>query len=141
MLEIQVTVTAPELSAAVNRLADALAGQAKPIGAPAEPATAPSVAPVMPEGPAAAPVTVSAPVESPAAIPVAPATTAVPVAAPPAYTLDQIKNAGASLVDAGKCDQLVTMLRQKFGVESITYLHPSQYGALATELRALGAQI
>ena len=140
MLEIQVTVTAPELSAAVNRLADALTGQAKPTGTPVEPAAVPAAVPVTPEGPAAAPITVSAPVESPAAIPVAPATTAVPVSSPPAYTLDQIAKAGASLVDAGKMDQLLALLA-KHGVAAVTQIQPEQYGVFATELRALGAQI
>lgn len=140
MLEIQVTVTAPELSEAVHRLADALLNQAKPTAAPVEPAIVPTAAPVMPEGSAGAPITVSAPVESPAAIPVAPATAAVPVSAPPAYTLDQIAKAGASLVDAGKMDQLLALLA-KHGVAAVTQIQPDQYGIFATELRALGAQI
>jgi len=64
---------------------------------------------------------------------------AVPVTAP-TYTLDQIAKAGANLVDAGKMEQLLALLT-KYGVQAVTQLTPDQYGAFATELRALGAQI
>ena len=65
---------------------------------------------------------------------------AVPVAEAPAYTLDQISRAGVSLVDAGKMQQLLELLG-RYGVQAITQLQPEQYGAFATELRGLGAQI
>ena len=64
----------------------------------------------------------------------------VPVAGAPTYTLDQISRAGASLVDAGKMQQLLELLG-RYGVQAVTQLQPEQYGAFATELRALGAQI
>ena len=63
-----------------------------------------------------------------------------PVAEAPAYTLDQISRAGVSLVDAGKMQQLLELLG-RYGVQAITQLQPEQYGAFATELRGLGAQI
>ena len=63
----------------------------------------------------------------------------MPVTAP-TYTLDQIAKAGANLVDAGKMEQLLALLT-KYGVQAVTQLTPDQYGAFATELRALGAQI
>lgn len=59
---------------------------------------------------------------------------------PPTYTLDQISRAGASLVDAGKMQQLLELLG-RYGVQAVTQLKPEQYGAFATELRGLGAQI
>ena len=65
---------------------------------------------------------------------------AVPVAGAPAYTLDQLAKAGAALVDAGKMESLMALLA-KYGVQAVTQLPPAQYGAFATELRALGAQI
>ena len=65
---------------------------------------------------------------------------AVPVTTAPAYTLDQISRAGASLVDAGKMQQLLELLG-RYGVQAVTQLQPEQYGTFATELRALGAQI
>ena len=58
----------------------------------------------------------------------------------PADTLDQISRAGASLVDAGKMQQLLELLG-RYGVQAVTQLQPEQYGTFATELRALGAQI
>ena len=79
------------------------------------------------------------PTEQPAAAPVAHAPAAVPVTAP-TYTVDQIARAGASLVDAGKMEQLLALLA-RYGVAAVTQLQPDQFGAFATELRALGAQI
>lgn len=64
----------------------------------------------------------------------------VPVTTAPAYTMDQISKAGASLVDAGKMEQLLALLG-KYGIQAITQLQPDQYGVFATELRTLGAQI
>lgn len=116
-------------------------------------------APVAPVNPAPAPTTsAQAPVAPLSATPaqtVAPAAPTVPVAAPaptaqtqaptvptsaPQYTLEMIANAGTSLIDAGKMDQLIGLLG-KFGVASLTELQPSSYGAVASELRALGATI
>ena len=111
------------------------------------------VAPVTP-APAQAP---GAPLSATPAQTVAPAAPTVPVAAPaptaqtqaqaptvptsaPQYTLEMIANAGTSLIDAGKLDQLIGLLG-KFGVASLTELQPSSYGAVASELRALGAAI
>lgn len=64
----------------------------------------------------------------------------VPVTTAPTYTLDQIAKAGASLVDAGKMEQLLALLA-KYGVQAVTQLQPDQYGVFATELRTLGAQL
>ena len=66
-------------------------------------------------------------------------TAAVPTSAP-AYTFDMIAQAGATLIDAGKMDALMGILG-RYGVSSLTELPPAQYGAVATELRALGAKI
>ena len=83
------------------------------------------------------PVATPAPTVTPAAN-VAPAP-AVPTSAPQ-YTLDMIATAGSALIDAGKMDQLMGLLG-KFGVASLTELAPESYGAVANELRALGAAI
>lgn len=173
MMEMKITVEAPDLAASILKLAEAIASgpdpallipdEPLPVSAyPATPAAAP-VAPVAaPVGPAPvnptpgpAPTT-AAPVAapSPSPTPVTNATTAgptsaapgntpapaVPVTGAPAYTLDQISRAGASLVDAGKMQQLLELLG-RYGVQAVTQLKPEQYGAFATELRALGAQI
>ena len=106
--------------------------------------TPPTPAPVAPPTPAPAPVATP----TPAPAPVAPAQTAaptnpapaVPVTTAPTYTLDQIAKAGASLVDAGKMEQLLALLA-KYGVQAVTQLQPDQYGVFATELRTLGAQL
>ena len=64
----------------------------------------------------------------------------VPAAAAPVYTLEQLARAGASLAQAGKVDQAQALLA-RYDIRSISQLPPVHYGAFATELRALGAQI
>lgn len=76
------------------------------------------------------------------AVPVNPAP-AQPVPVPtaaPQYTLEMIAKAGTVLVDTGKMNELCSLLA-KYNVDALTSLDPTQYGAFATELRALGAQI
>lgn len=159
MMEMKIKIDVPELVAAVEKLAAAIdktalnitvpnegtlnfnmpAGNAPAAPVPVQTASAPTPAPV------AAPAPAPAPAPTPAAPPVTPMPTtaapapAVPVTAP-TYTLDQIAKAGANLVDAGKMEQLLALLT-KYGVQAVTQLTPDQYGAFATELRALGAQI
>lgn len=150
MMEMKIKIDVPELVAAVEKLAAAIdktalnitvpnegtlnfnmpAGNAPVASAPVQ--TAPTPAPV------AAPAPAPAPLVTPMPTAAAPAP-AVPVTAP-TYTLDQIAKAGANLVDAGKMEQLLALLT-KYGVQAVTQLTPDQYGAFATELRALGAQI
>ena len=60
--------------------------------------------------------------------------------APPQYTIDQIMKAGATLMDAGRVDDLMNLLHN-FGVAAVTELKPEQTGAFATALRGLGAKI
>ena len=165
MLEIK--IDAPDLAAAICKLAAAIAPRDINTLTPDEPRGIPAAAPVAPVAdsapaapvnptnapaapvsptpapvaPVAAPIAPTAPVptEQPAAAPVAHAPDAVPVTAP-TYTVDQIARAGASLVDAGKMEQLLTLLA-RYGVAAVTQLKPDQFGAFADELRALGAQI
>lgn len=111
-----------------------------PVATPVTPAPVPPVtmplATVVPTQPAPAPVP-AAPAQTVAPTNPAPA---VPVTTAPTYTLDQIAKAGASLVDAGKMEQLLALLA-KYGVQAVTQLQPDQYGVFATELRTLGAQL
>ena len=181
MLEMKITVAAPDLAAAINNLAAALdgknphtvcnqygtdnkhidnvgtinmgmSGKAQPAtpAAPvnptpaqvAQPTAAPAIMPLTAEQ-TATPIAPTVPVAAPApavtpAANVAPAPT-VPTSAPQ-YTLDMIATAGSALIDAGKMDQLMGLLG-KFGVASLTELAPESYGAVAGELRALGATI
>ena len=119
-----------------------------PVAAPVTPAPVPPVttppATVVPTQPTPAPVATPTPAPAPVApaqtvAPTNPAPT-VPVTTAPTYTLDQIAKAGASLVDAGKMEQLLALLA-KYGVQAVTQLQPDQYGVFATELRTLGAQL
>ena len=160
MLEMKITVTAPDVVAALNNLANAIAnGTATPVASTAPATTGKPATPVENVAPATVPTGV--PAVNPTQVPGAPlnvngaqtpATNNVPVqpqAAPvaqpvptgaPAYTLEMIATAGTALIDAGKMDQLLNLLG-KYGVEALTALDPSQYGSFANELRALGAQI
>lgn len=132
MFEVIIThrVDAPDLIGALNNLAGAL-GQ----GRAAQPAAGPSAAtpavPVIAPAAAAAPVV---PVTTPAAAAVA------PVAAAPAITFDMIVAAGSQLLDAGRMNDLLTLLSQ-YGVQAITQLKPEQYESVAVALRGLGAKI
>lgn len=91
---------------------------------------------------------------SPAAVPAAPAPGSVPAAPPSAvpavqqavptsttaYTADDLAKAAISLMDAGRQNELIALLQQ-FGVAAVPNLLPAQYGAFATALRGMGAQI
>lgn len=159
MMEMKIKIEVPDLAAAICKLAAAITPPDINTLTPDEPRGIPAAAPVAPVAPVAAPApaapvnptpapaapvaapvapTAPVPTEQPAA-PVAQAPAAVPVTAP-TYTLDQIARAGASLVDAGKMEQLLALLA-RYGVAAVTQLQPDQFGVFATELRALGAQI
>lgn len=169
-MAMTIKVEAPDLVAALMRLAAAVnpdpniltpdeprpqmpaPAPAAPIAPPAAPqppvavpqgnVTPPVAAPVPPAAPLATtmpPAPAAAPAAPPAPAP-APAAPAVPVTTAPTYTLDQIAKAGASLVDAGKMEPMLALL-SRYGVQAVTQLAPEHYGAFATELRALGAQI
>lgn len=58
----------------------------------------------------------------------------------PQYTLEDLARAAVPLQDAGRGQDLMALL-QKYNVMSMTQLDPSVFGAFATDLRALGAQI
>ena len=134
MLGQKPVIPAPEGKAQPVQAVAAPAAAMPPISTPAAVAstpTPPQTAPVMPIMPAPAAVPIAAPVPMPAAVPVATA---------PGYTLEQLGKAGAALVDAGKRDQLIVLLQRR-GIQTLSQLDPSQYGAFATELRGLGAQI
>ncbi|GEB35284.1 hypothetical protein BPA01_48640 [Brevibacillus parabrevis] len=64
---------------------------------------------------------------------------AVPTSAP-AYTMDQLAVAATQLVDAGRQAEVVQMLQQ-FGGPPLMAVPKEHYGAIATQLRAMGAKI
>ncbi|MBQ8133377.1 MAG: hypothetical protein IJ711_00355 [Lachnospiraceae bacterium] len=144
MLEIKVTVEAAELSAAINNLASALGGAKtamtpKPVVGTPAPQQPMQVQPQQPMATPAMPVT-QQPATAPVAAAPAPAPTPMPTAGAPQYTVDQIMQAGATLMDAGKVNELTALLAQ-FGVQAVMDLKPEQMGAFATEMRKLGAKI
>lgn len=107
-----------------------------------QPTAVPAIMPLTAEQ-TATPIAPTVPVATPAPA-VTPAADAAPAPAVPTsapqYTLDMIATAGTALIDAGKMDQLMALLG-KFGASSLTEIAPQNYGAVATELRALGAAI
>ena len=141
MFEVKITLEAPQLAASIEHLATALYAQHGLSAAPAVQAPAPAQQPATTTPPPAMP---TAPTAAPA--PVAPNSPAVPPAAgmplapPPQYTVYQIMQAGATLMDAGKVQELMNLLHS-FGVNAVMDLKPEQLGAFATEMRKLGAQI
>lgn len=100
-------------------------------------------APVIPQ-PASVPTAPVAPVPTqPVQMPVAPQAVPVQAAVPtsmPAYTLDDLARAAMVLMDSGRQPDLQKLLTN-FGVEALPALPPEQYGAFATALRGMGAQI
>ena len=146
-MEVKITIEAPDLAASILKLAEAIASSPTPAPAPAAPvspaptAAAPvSPAPVTPAQTPAPTATPPAPTGQTSAAPGDTPAPAAPVTGAPSYTLDQISRAGASLVDAGKMQQLLELLG-RYSVQAVTQLKPEQYGAFAAELRGLGAQI
>lgn len=129
--------------------AKALVGQEnKPALKEAIRSRTPQPEPVAPVTPIAAPVAQTAPTQqvptTPSAplvqqAPATPAAQPVPTTAP-SYTLDDLTKAAIPLMDSGKQPELLQLIRS-FGVEALPSLQPDQYGAFATALRGLGAQI
>lgn len=141
-INVRVTVEAPAIVEAINRLCDRapLPAQAVPSVNPVAPVQAAPQAPVeapqtaqaqsVVSFPAAPQVPVQAPVEAPQTVPALPADKPI--------DLDTISRAGAALIDQGKMPQVLGVLKE-FGVEAITQLQPATYPAFAERLKALGA--
>lgn len=142
-MEITINLQSPDLAAAILALAAALGGQAQMVGyAATHQPTVPTGFPTHPEQavPAqyAPPATRYQPEQPAPTAPAAPMT-AVPTSAQ-AYTMEQLAVAATQLVDAGRRTELVGLL-SSFGVQALTALPKEQYGAFATQLRAMGAKI
>ncbi len=158
---VTVNITLPELENALERLAAAILANAN-VQCPTPAAPAPAAptpiaqtpvaqtpvaqtpvaqAPVAPAPVAPAPVAQTPVAPAPVAqAPVAQAPVA-PVAptAVPQYSVEALMRAGAALATT-KYAELQSMLA-KYGVNNVRQLDPQYYGALAADLRALGAQI
>ena len=146
-------IEAPALIEALNGLAEALKSRSTAISATAEINTAhgrgtPVAAPTAPTAPTveaspipAAPVSV-VPLpfvtEQTAPAPVQPEEQAIP--AEKTYTFDDITAAGSQLLEQGKMEQLMELLKS-YGVQAVTQLKPEQYADVAAGLINLGARI
>lgn len=166
MIELKVTVDAPELSAAINHLAEAI--ESKGTDVPAAPAknsrskkaaaktapaqqpapAAPVAAPMMPQ-----PVATATPVMTPPAAPVAqqfiPQPTAAPAPAPVApaqpqqssVTLEQIINAAMPLMNSNPAFAMQLQgILAKYGVQAVTQIPKEFLPNVAADLAALGAK-
>ena len=148
MIPTKIMLTLDEQSLeAINRLISALEKVNPTSVAPVQPIAqvTPAAVSTQPIVSTAAPVPTSqAPVQQP--VVQSPVTEAQQPAAIPtshvaqSYTVEQLQMAMAPLVDAGKMEDIRALLNS-FGVPSIMDLQPDQYGALATALRGMGAQI
>jgi hypothetical protein len=114
-------------------------------GAPVATTPIANTVPTMAQGAMPAPSAPAAPAlggnaAAPVTQPPPPAAGLPPHAPAPTYTLDQLAKAGAALASSGKMEDALALLA-KYGVQTVNQLAPEQYGAFATELRALGAQV
>lgn len=149
MSTITIEIKAVELSEAIKALAGAIVSKGPQVinyPTPKITVTPAQQTPTQPI-PVQAPVQ-QAPVQVPQQPPVqqAPvqqaAAPTVPVSSAPTYTLDMLSRACSDLIKKSEEGQpAVWELMQKFGVVKLTDLPEEQYGAMATELRRLGASI
>ena len=102
-------------------------------------AVVPAQQPVVPAVPAQSTAPIQPTVSAASPVPAAPVPQAVPTSTR-TYTPDELAKAAMQLMDSGRQNELLELLRQ-FGTNSIPALQPSQYGAFATALRGMGAQI
>lgn len=137
MLEIKIIVEAPVLSEAINNLATAMKGGVSNVETlsvkPAEPVSAP---------PEKTDIPVSADIPENAKD-VAPKVKEPVKPAPKAYTIDEIGNAGAALIEKGKMPELLNLLA-KYEIQAIVQLQsaPAEtVQAFAEDLKALGAEL
>ncbi len=146
-MSFEVTINIPglkELSEALSQMASVMGGRSMlpenkaVMQAPAQEISCNAAEQAMHAQPPVQPDPIqSTVVQSPT--PTIPAQTAVPTSAP-SYTRDDLSRAAMQLMDKGLQMQLMGLI-QSFGVASLMELPPDQYGAFATGLRGLGAQI
>ena len=120
-----------QIAQAMQIPAQAMTGQASPAAPIAQPAQA-AAAPQQPAKttPAPQPAPIAQPAQEAAPVPTAEHT----------YTAEELQVAAVALVDKGMMVQLQGLLQQ-FEVNSLPELPAEKYGAFATALRGMGAQI
>ena len=133
MLELKIKIETPDLAAALERLAAAMAPAAATAPAGAAQTTA-TVSPTPVSAPAAS-VVPTAPAPTPAT------TAAIPTEGPK-YTIDDIARAGSMLAMQGP-EKVAALngLLQQFGLATLTQLKPDQTSAFVQAMRGLGAQL
>lgn len=133
MLELKIKIETPDLAAALERLAAAMAPAAAAAPAGAAQTTA-TVSPTPANAPAAS-VVPTAPAPAPAA------SAAIPTEGPK-YTIDDIARAGSMLAMQGP-EKVAALngLLQQFGLATLTQLKPDQTSAFVQAMRGLGAQL
>lgn len=107
--------------------------------APVQTASAPAAGIPVSQPTTAVPTSSQAVPQPAASVPQQAVATAVPTTAV-SYTLDDLARAGMSLMDMGRQADLQQLLA-RFSVEALPALPQAQYGAFATALREMGAQI
>lgn len=128
-MDITIHIEADALATALEKIANALGGERATQAVAQKPETfGISEADLIPEHILAEPEPVNAPEPEPV------------VEVAKEYTLEQISQAGAYLIEEGKMDALIN-LTAKYGVQSIVQLDKSQYGAFARDMVALGAKL
>ena len=145
-MDINVTITCPDLPLAAAVFAKAVLGHAEKteeaIGHDKEGAVCdvplPAVTPVQPP---VSPTTASTPaMTTPPVATTAP--TSVPTTPAPAITGEAVAKAGADLIASNPAAlNPLNALLQKYGVSCAQELRPDQIGPFATEMRALGARV
>ena len=135
-MTITITLTETDLAAAGE---DVLAKLVDVCEALTGTRAAPPPVAVPPSTSAEEPARAAAPVPSVPPPPAAP-TPVVPTAAAPTYALEELQTACAPLMDAGRMGDLHGLLA-RYGAASLLDIPKEQYGALAADLRALGARI
>lgn len=155
-MNFTVNINAPELSAAIIALANALEGKQgianvsdlEGFGPEAVRTSQVQVVPEVPQQTQVTPIAVpTAQYQAPPVQQLVVPTQGAPVqqsqgvpTSAPSYSMDQLAIAATQLVDAGKREDLLGLLAS-FGVQALTALPKEQYGVFATKLRELGAKI
>lgn len=152
-------IEAPELTVAIKFLADAIKARSgdstpntvspktvvptKVDNSSEQPAISP-VSEEIPTAPFPAPAqnaeAVAAGSVNTSPVPTQPAGLSENVSTAKAYTFEDITAAGSQLLEQGKMNQLMTLLKE-YGVQAVTQLKPEQYADVAAGLRKLGAKI
>ncbi|WP_330948874.1 hypothetical protein [Virgibacillus sp. MG-45] len=137
-MEIKVNINAPGLEGAIHTLAQVLANYQLPVNTNgSEVSTTTDQQAPMQQAPSAVPT--GQPIQQPTQQPQVQPQQGVPTSAT-TYTMDQLAVAATQLMDAGKQQDLMSLLGQ-FNVQALTALPQEQYGAFATKLREMGAKI